>query len=294
MEQLLNQIINGVQLGTIYALIALGYTMVYGIIKLINFAHGELIMLGSYVAFLAITAFGIHVIPAFFLSMLFCGLIGILMDRIAYKPLRNRPRLEALITAMGVSLILQNIARLLPFIGPDYRRFPDVISMQNYHLTENVVVTNIQIINVLVALVLMIGLQFIIKKTKVGVAMRATAMDRDAARLMGIDVDRVIAVTFLIGGMLAGAAGVLIAIAYPRLSPYMGIMPGLKAFVAAVFGGIGSIPGAMVGGLIMGVVETLATASYSQLAEGVFFVLLIGVLLVKPFGLLGLPIKEKV
>ncbi len=293
MEQLLSQIINGVQVGTIYALIALGYTMVYGIVKLINFAHGDLIMVGSYVAYLSIVHYQVPFPAAFLLAMLVCGSLGVLMDRIAYKPLRARPRLYALITAMGVSLFLEHGARNLPFIGPSFRRFPDVFPTQNYVLTGSVTVTNIQLFNVAVAVALMALLQYVIKYTRVGMAMRAASQDPDAARLMGINVDRVIATTFAIGGMLAGAAGVLLAVAYPRLSPYMGIVPGLKAFVAAVFGGIGSIPGAMVGGLIMGVVETLATAVYSQVAEGVFFVILIAVLLFRPAGLLGQPTVEK-
>lgn len=294
MEHFINQIINGIQIGSIYALIALGYTMVYGIIKLINFAHGDLIMIGSYVAFISITHFQLGIIPAFLLAMIFCGLFGVLMDQFAYKPLRNRPRLEALITAMGVSLLIENVARLLPFIGPNYRIFPDVIPLQKFPITEKIVITNLQIINILVAILLMAILQFIIKRTKIGIAMRATSLDHDAARLMGINVNQVISVTFLLGGTLAGAAGVLMAISYPRLSPYMGITPGLKAFIAAVFGGIGNVPGAVLGGFLMGIIETLSTAAYSQLGEGVFFVILIIVLLIKPFGLLGTPLKEKV
>lgn len=294
MEQFLNQLINGLQVGTIYALIALGYTMVYGIIRLINFAHGDVIMIGSYVAYLSVVYLGAPFPIAFLLAMLICGLTGVLMDRIAYKPLRDRPRLEALITAMGVSLFIEHGARTLPFIGPSYRRFPDVIPTRSYEVVPNVVVTNIQMLNVLVAVVLMVILQYVIRRTKIGMAMRAVSQDRDAARLMGINVDLVIAVTFAIGGSLAGAAGVLMGVAYPRLSPYMGIMPGLKAFVAAVFGGIGSIPGAMVGGLVMGVVETFATAIRSQIAEGVFFAVLVVVLLFRPAGLLGKPATEKV
>ncbi len=294
MEQLLSQLINGIQVGTIYALIALGYTMVYGIIKLINFAHGDLIMIGSYVAYLSIVYLAVPFPVASLLAMLVCGLGGVLMDRIAYKPLRNQPRLYALVTAMGVSLFLENGARTLPFIGPGFRRFPDVITTQNYAVTPNVVVTNIQVFNIVVAVVLMAILQYVIKRTKIGMAMRAVSQDSDAARLMGINVDFVIAVTFAIGGILAGAAGILMSVAYPRLSPYMGIVPGLKAFVAAVFGGIGNIPGAMVGGLIMGIVETFATAAYSQVAEGIFFVVLIAVLLFRPTGLLGEPTAEKV
>ncbi|MBF0528776.1 MAG: branched-chain amino acid ABC transporter permease [Deltaproteobacteria bacterium] len=295
MDQFLNQLINGLQMGTIYALIALGYTMVYGIIGLINFAHGDLIMVGSYVAFFLVFSFNIPSFSlALLLAMLVCSVFGVLMFRIAYRPLLHRPRLEALITAMGVSLLLENGARTLPFIGPNYRRFPDIIPLEKYYLLPDVMINNIQIINIVVALVLMVILQYIIKYTMVGMAMRATALDRDAARMMGINIDFVIGVTFAIGGALAGAAGVLVAVSYPLINPYMGILPGLKAFVAAVFGGIGSIPGAVVGGLIMGVLETFATAAYSQMAEGFFFLVLIAVLLFRPAGLVGKKLLEKV
>jgi branched-chain amino acid transport system permease protein len=294
MEMLLSQLINGLQIGTIYALIALGYTMVYGIIKLINFAHGDIIMIGAYVAFISVTTYKLPILAAFFLAMVFCGILNILIERIAYRPLRQHPRLEALITAIGVSLLLENGARFLPFMGPDYRLFPNVIPLKMSQITKNVAINNIQIINISVAILLMVILYVIIKYTKTGRAMRATAMDPGAASLMGININSVISLAFFIGGSYAGAAGVLMAITYPQLNPYMGIMPGLKAFVAAVFGGIGSVPGAMLGGLLMGVIETYATQVNSQSAQGVFFVIMIIVLLFRPTGLLGEPIQEKV
>ncbi len=287
------QLVNGLQLGAIYALMALGYTMVYGILKLINFAHGDLLMIGAYSAYFLVVA-GLHISIAFLAAMVICGASAILIDKLAYKPLRSQPRLKALITAMGVSLLIENGSRMIPFIGPNFRRFPDVVTLKSFHITENIVLTNIQLFNLGLAVFLMIALSLVIKKTKIGIAMRAVSLDQKAARLMGINVENVIAATFAIGGALAGTAGVMTAITYPRLSPYMGIMPGLKAFVAAVFGGIGSIPGAMVGGMLMGIVETAATAFHSQIAEGVFFLVLLLVLLVRPFGLLGKSTKEKV
>lgn len=293
MELVFMQLVNGLQLGAIYALMALGYTMVYGILKLINFAHGDLLMIGAYSAyFLVISRLPIGI--AFICAMVICGASAMLIDKLAYKPLRSQPRLKALITAMGVSLLIENGSRMIPFIGPNFRRFPDVVELKYFYITENIILTNIQLINLGLAFFLMIALTLVIKRTKIGIAMRAVSLDQKAARLMGINVENVISVTFAIGGALAGTAGVMTAITYPRLSPYMGIMPGLKAFVAAVFGGIGSIPGAMVGGILMGVVETAATALHSQIAEGVFFVLLLIVLLIRPFGLMGKSNKEKV
>ncbi len=293
MELIVMQLVNGLQLGAIYALMALGYTMVYGILKLINFAHGDLLMIGAYSAYFLVIA-GLHISIAFLAAMVICGASAILIDKLAYKPLRSQPRLKALITAMGVSLLIENGSRMIPFIGPNFRRFPDVVTLKSFYITENIVLTNIQLFNLGLAIFLMIALSLVIKKTKIGIAMRAVSLDQKAARLMGINVENVIAATFAIGGALAGTAGVMTAITYPRLSPYMGIMPGLKAFVAAVFGGIGSIPGAMVGGILMGIVETAATAFHSQIAEGVFFLVLLLVLLVRPFGLLGKSTKEKV
>lgn len=287
------QLINGLQIGAIYALMALGYSMVYGILKLINFAHGEILMVGAYAAYFVILA-ELPLILAFAMSMAVCAAFAMIMDKLAYKPLRAQPRLKALITAMGVSLLVQNGARILPFIGPNFRRFPDVITPVMFRVTENIFITNIQILIFSLTVTQMIALSLILKKTKLGIAMRAVSLDHKAAKLMGINVETVIATTFAIGGALAGTAGVMSAITYPRLSPYMGLMPGLKAFVAAVFGGIGSIPGAMLGGILMGVIEALATAVHSQLAEGVFFVILLVVLLIRPYGLLGKSTKEKV
>ena len=293
MELVIMQLVNGLQLGAIYALMALGYTMVYGILKLINFAHGDLLMIGAYSAYFLVLA-EIPIGIAFVAAMAICGASAMLIDKLAYKPLRSQPRLKALITAMGVSLLIENGSRMIPFIGPNFRRFPDVVELKYFHVTGNIVLTNIQLMNLGLAIFLMVVLTLVIRRTKIGIAMRAVSLDQKAARLMGINVENVIAVTFAMGGALAGTAGVMTAITYPRLSPYMGIMPGLKAFVAAVFGGIGSVPGAMIGGILMGVVETAATAWHSQIAEGVFFVLLLVVLLFRPFGLMGKSSREKV
>ncbi|MGE5485423.1 MAG: branched-chain amino acid ABC transporter permease, partial [Ignavibacteriales bacterium] len=267
---------------------------VYGIIRLINFAHGDLIMVGGYVAYFCIIGLKMTLAPALVASMAACAAAGVIIDRVAYRPLRDKPRLKALITAMGVSLLVENGARLLPFIGPSFRRFPDVIPLQRFSLGRGLAVTNIQVLNVAIAVFLMLVLQYLVRHTVIGMAMRAVSLDRKAAALMGISVEGVIMFTFAVGGALAGAAGILMAVTYPRLSPYMGVVPGLKAFVAAVLGGIGSVPGAVLGGLLMGVVETVATSINSQIAEGVFFVLLVVVLLFRPAGLLGKARMEKV
>jgi len=293
MELFIIQLINGIQLGSIYSLMALGYTLVYGIMKLINFAHGDLLMVGAYVAYFLINAH-VPLIIAFIVSMIISCLGAIIMNKFAYKPLRSQPRLKALITAMGVSLLIENGFRVLPFIGPNYRKFPDVIKIHNFSVTENIAITNIQIINIVVALCLTLILWFIIKKTKFGIAMRTLCLDSKAAQLMGINVEIIYSATFGLGGALAGASGVLFAICYPRLSPYMGIMPGLKAFIAAVLGGIGSIPGAMLGGMIMGILESMAISVNSQIAEGIFFLVLLIMLLFRPSGIFGNVKKEKV
>jgi branched-chain amino acid transport system permease protein len=293
MELFAQQIINGLQLGAIYALMALGYTMVYGILKLINFAHGDLLMIGAYTAYFLLRV-ELPLAAALGGAMLLCAAGAVVIDKVAYKPLRKQVRLKALITAMGVSLLLENGCRALPFIGPAFRPFPQAMKVWEVFSFGIVSVTNVQCLSFAFTFILMFLLWTIIQKTKLGTAMRAVALDPTCAKLMGIDVEFVIAATFAIGGALAGAAGVMFAVTYPRISPYMGIMPGLKAFIAAVFGGIGSIPGAMAGGLLMGLVETLATAMHSHISEGVFFVVLIAVLLVRPFGLLGRMRKEKV
>jgi len=293
MELLAHQILNGLQLGTIYALMALGYTMVYGILKLINFAHGDLLMIGAYAAYFLVLA-KMPLATVLPLAMTICALSAVAIDRIAYRPLRNKPRLKALITAMGVSMLLENGCRALPFIGPSYRSFPETISVKQILTIKGITITNVQCLNFGMAVALMFLLWWVTRKTKMGIAMRTVSLDPMAAQLMGINVEKVIAGTFAIGGALAGAAGVMFAINYPVINPYMGIMPGLKAFIAAVFGGIGSIPGAMVGGITMGLIETGATAINSHIAEGVFFVVMLVVLLFRPFGLLGKAAKDKV
>ncbi|SMB79305.1 amino acid/amide ABC transporter membrane protein 1, HAAT family [Desulfonispora thiosulfatigenes DSM 11270] len=292
MDQFLQQLINGVSLGSIYALIALGYTMVYGIINLINFAHGDIYMIGAYVGFAAITYGNVGFFPALVLAMVVCSVLGVAIERIAYKPLRNATRIAALITAIGVSLFLEYSTMFVA--GPTVRSYPNVLTDKTFHLGE-VIINMQQIYIILITIVLMLLLQFIVHKTKVGKAMRAVSIDADAAQLMGIKVDRTISYTFAIGSALAGAAGVLVGIYYNSIDPLMGIMPGLKAFVAAVFGGIGIIPGAMLGGYFIGVAETLVSGyGNSMLKDAVVFSILILVLIIKPAGLLGKNTKEKV
>lgn len=292
MEQFLQQLINGISLGSIYALIALGYTMVYGIINLINFAHGEIYMIGAFTGYLAITYTNLGFFPALILAMSVCALLGVIIERIAYKPLRNATRIAALITAIGVSLFLQYSTMF--FTGATVRSFPKVLTDKAFYIGE-VIISLQQIYIIIITIVLMIILQFIVHKTKVGKAMRAVSIDPDAAQLMGIKVDRTISYTFAIGSALAGAAGVLVGIYYNSIDPLMGVMPGLKAFVAAVFGGIGIIPGAMIGGYFIGTAESLVSGyGSSLLKDAVVFSILIIVLIVKPTGLLGKNTKEKV
>ncbi len=296
------QLINGLQLGAIYALIALGYTMVYGIIRLINFAHGDFWMIGAYSVYFTatylITAFGgisplLVFLGALLIAMAAGALIAVSANQIAYKPLRYRPRLSALITAVGVSMFLEYLFSSLPFIGPSYLAFPEIVKRQEY-IIGGVHLNNYQIIDLAVALILMALLTYIVKMTMAGKAMRAVSLDKDAAKLMGINIEKIIMLTFLIGGALAGAAGLLAGITYPRINPYMGILPGLKAFVAAVLGGIGIIPGAMLGGFILGLAEVFATSFNSLLGEGIAFAVLILVLIFRPQGLLGEKTAEKV
>lgn len=294
-EQALQQLINGISLGSVYALIALGYTMVYGIVRLINFAHGEVFMVGAFVGFFAITVFGLSFWPALLAAMVFCALLGVLMERLAYKPLRNAHRVAALMTAVGLSLLLQNGAIAIDWIGAAPKGFPQVIEVRKFRLMENVVVSTDQIMTFGVAVLLMLLLQFIVHKTMMGKAMRAVSQDKDAARLMGIDVDKTISFTFALGSSLAAAAGVLFALNYGVVMFNMGLMPGLKAFVSAVLGGIGIIPGAMVGGMLLGVTETaVSAAGYSMLRDAIAFVILIIILLVRPSGLFGKNVREKV
>jgi branched-chain amino acid transport system permease protein len=292
----LQQLINGVSLGSIYALIALGYTMVYGIVMLINFAHGDLLMVGAYAGYFVLTRFGVNPVSlagAFVFSMALCACLGMAIERFAYRPLRGAPRLNSLITAIAVSLILQNGARVLPFIGPNPRQFPRP-AVNNIEI-GGFSVSNIQLIVILFSAALMLILNYIVNYTKRGKAMRAVSFDLQAASLMGIPVNGTISFTFAIGSVLAAAGGMLFAFAYPQVSPTMGTMPGLKAFVAAVFGGIGSIPGAMFGGVVLGIAETLTKGFLSsQYADAISFSILIIILLVKPTGILGRKTRIKV
>ena len=294
MSYFLQQLINGLQLGFVYALIALGYTMVYGIVRLINFAHGDVFMVGTYLGFFALASWRLPLPLAILVAMLGCAALGVVIERVAYKPLRYAPRISALITAMGVSLFLEYFTSLKFMFGPDYRAYPRPFAVRSFDV-GGVSISNIQIIVFGVALLLMVALTLFVNKTKTGMAMRAVSYDMDTARLMGIDVNLMISVTFGIGSALAGAGGVLYGIAYPQINPFMGVMPGLKAFVAAVLGGIGVIPGAMLGALIMGTVETFTSAYVSStLRDAVAFGILIIVLLVRPAGILGRPAREKV
>ncbi len=294
MEQLVQQLINGISLGSIYALIALGYTMVYGIINLINFAHGEIYMIGAYIGFAVTTYMGLGLVPALLTSMVGCSLLGMLVEKIAYKPIRKSSRISALITAISVSLFLQYT--MVYFVSPQTRTFPELLKKSNIHLLDGRIVLDQKNIYILVITVsLMVLLQYIVRKTKLGKAMRAVAQDKEAAELMGVDVNKIISYTFAIGSALAGAAGVLVGMYYNTINPLMGAGPGLKAFVAAVLGGIGIIPGAVFGGFFLGMTETMVSAyGGSIFKDAVAFFILIIVLIIKPNGLLGKTVKEKV
>lgn len=276
--EFLQQLINGLSLGSTYALIAIGYTMVYGIIKLINFAHGEIYMIGAFTGFFMATNLGLSFIPTLIIAMIVSAIVGIIIEKVAYRPLRKSPRITLLITAIGVSLFLQNIVRYI--VGPAPKSFPQLIEVRKINIF-GVQLTNIQLLTLGISLGLVILLQVLVYKTKSGKAMRAASQDREAAELMGINVDNTISFTFAIGSALAGAAGVLVALSWISIDPYMGMMPGLKAFVAAVLGGIGVIPGALIGGVFMGVAETLTKAYIStRLADAIAFGILIVILLV--------------
>ncbi len=290
----LSNLINGVSLGSVYALIALGYTMVYGIAKMLNFAHGDVIMVGAYMSYIATTAMGFPPMVSVIFAMLVCTLLGILIEKFAYKPLRKATSLAVLITAIGMSYLLQNIALLV--FKSDPKSFKSIVSLDSLSLFGGkLTITSESIVTVAVCVVIMVALSVFTKKSKMGKAMRAVSEDRGAAELMGINVNVTISVTFAIGSALAAIAGVLLCSAYPVLVPTTGSMPGIKAFTAAVFGGIGSIPGAMVGGILLGVIEIFSKAYIStQLSDAIVFAVLIIVLLVKPTGLLGKKISEKV
>ena len=281
----LQQLINGISLGSIYALIALGYTMVYGIIKLINFAHGDVFMIGAFIGFLAIARWDLGFFPALLLAMVVCAVLGVFIERIAYKRLRNATRIAALITAIGVSLLIEYTT--IFFRGAQPEAYPDVISNKTFNfLGAQISMQSIMILSV--SIVLMLILQFIVHKTKVGKAMRAVSYDVEAARLMGINVDNTISVTFAIGSALAGAAGVIFGVYYTKIDPLMEIIPGVKAFVAAVLGGIGIIPGAVAGGMVLGVVETVVSAlGFSLWRDAAAFVILILILIFRPAGIFG-------
>ncbi|WP_249595210.1 branched-chain amino acid ABC transporter permease [Peribacillus frigoritolerans] len=291
--ELIQQLVNGISLGSIYALIALGYTMVYGIVKLINFAHGDVFMVGSFVGFYAITVMDLSFIPALLISMATCAIFGVLIERIAYKHLRNATRIAALITAIGVSLLIEN--GLIYIRGAQPEAYPNNVLPMDKLDIFGVSISSQSILILSVSIILMIILQFVVHKTKIGKAMRAVSFDSEAAKLMGINVNNTISATFAIGSALAGAAGVIFGIYYIKIEPLMGVLPGLKAFVAAVLGGIGIIPGAMVGGLLLGVIEALVSAAgYSLWRDGVAFVVLILILIFLPQGLFGKNKREKV
>lgn len=292
--EFIQQILNGISLGSIYALIALGYTMVYGVVQLINFAHGDILMVGAFAAFFAITAFGTNFVAAALIAMAASTILGVLIERVAYKPLRNSSRLAALITAIGASLLLEN-GGLMVF-GTDYRAFPRIIENHPFKFFGGeVTVTSYQLLIFGVTLLMMLVLQYIVHKTKVGKAMRAASWDQDASRLMGINVDNTISITFAIGSAFAAVAGVLLGLYYNTVYPLMGVMPGLKAFIAAVLGGIGLIPGAFAGGFILGIVEALVGGYWStEWRDPFVFAILILILIVKPSGLLGKDEREKV
>ena len=290
----LSYLCSGISLGSIYAIIALGYSMVYGIAKMLNFAHGDVIMIGAYICFCATQYWGMAPITSVVVAMVVCTLLGVVIERLAYKPLRAASSLAVLITAIGMSYLLQNSALLI--WGANPKSFPSVVSIGSISLFDGrMLISGETIVTVLANIVIMIALTLFTGKTKLGKAMRVVSEDKGAAELMGINVNATISLTFAIGSALAAIAGVLLCSAYPALTPTTGSMPGIKAFTAAVFGGIGSIPGALIGGLLLGVIEILGKAYVStELGDAFVFAVLIVVLLVKPTGLLGKKVHEKV
>ncbi len=290
----LTNLINGISLGSIYAVIALGYTMVYGIAKMLNFAHGDIIMVGGYVAFISMIELGLPPFVAVIMSMLICTILGITIEKVAYKPLRSATPLAVLITAIGVSYFLQNSALLI--FGSSPKMFTSVVDIPSLKLLDGKLeISGVTMVTIITSIVIVVSLSLFVNKTKPGRAMIAVSEDKGAAQLMGVNVNGTIALTFAIGSALAAVAGVLLCSKYPNLVPTTGAMPGIKAFVAAVFGGIGSIPGAMIGGILIGVIEIFGKAYISaQLADAIVFTVLILVLLVKPTGILGKKVNEKV
>lgn len=292
MNTVLQQLLNALQVGTVYALIAVGYTMVYGVLKLINFAHGDIYMLGAYIGYFAAVKLGASFLPALLCAVVGCALAGITIERVAYRPLRKAPRLSALITAIGVSLALENGTRAV--VGATYRPFPELIRKVSIDL-GGIYLTSVILVVLATALVLMVLLNYFVNRTITGKAIRAISFDKEAAQLMGIDLNRVIMYTFAIGSASAAAAGVMVGMVWPMIDPYMGLFPGIKAFVAAVLGGIGSVPGAVVGGYLLGLIETLAAGFLaSSYRDALAFSILIILLLFRPTGLFGIGQVEKV
>lgn len=288
-------LISGLSLGSVYALIALGYTMVYGIAKMLNFAHGDVIMIGAFTTYTVCSTLGLPPVVGVLAAVILCTLLGVCIEKVAYKPLRKASSpLAVLITAIGVSYLLQNVALLI--FGTNTKAFASVVSADAIKLANGqITITGETVVTIVSCIIIMTGLMFFIKKTKAGQAMLAVSEDKGAAQLMGINVNGTIALTFAIGSALAAVAGVLLCSAYPSLNPYTGSMPGIKAFVAAVFGGIGSIPGALIGGIVLGIVEIFSRAYISsQMADAIVFAILIVILLIRPTGLLGRNIQEKV
>ena len=290
----LSYLINGISLGSVYAIIALGYTMVYGIAKMLNFAHGDIIMVGGFTVFTIVSTLGGSPVVGILAAVVVCTVLGVTIEKVAYRPFRGASPLAVLITAIGVSYLLQNIALLV--FGSNARQFTSVVTVPALKLADGQLsISGVTLVTIASCIVIMVALTTFINKTKIGQAMLAVPEDKGAATLMGINVNGTIAITFAIGSALAAIAGVLLCSAYPSLSPYTGSMPGIKAFVAAVFGGIGSIPGAMIGGILLGIIENLAKAYISsQLSDAIVFSVLIIVLLVRPTGILGKKINEKV
>lgn len=292
--EILSYLVNGISLGSIYAIIALGYTMVYGIAKMLNFAHGDVIMVGGYVIFVTTSSMGLSPLIAVALAVVLCTILGVTIEKIAYSPLRTAPALAVLITAIGVSYFLQNLALII--FGAGVNSFTSVVNLNPLSLFDGkITISGETQVTIVSCIIIMIALTTFVNKTKTGRAMLAVSEDKGAAVLMGINVNKTIAITFAIGSALAAIAGALMCSAYPSLTPYTGSMPGIKAFTAAVFGGIGSIPGALIGGLLLGIIEIFGKAYISsQLADAIVFMVLILVLIIKPTGILGRKIQEKV
>jgi len=292
MEYIIQQLINGLSIGSIYALVALGYTMVYGIIKLINFAHGDILMVGAYAGYISSTVFKLPLLPSIVISMIFCLLLGAIIEKVAYSPLRHAPRITLLITAIGVSFLLEYV--MMYFFKSDARTYNPDFFITGSFFVGNVRIPLNQLFIMTCTLILMLALNLIIKKTRMGRAMRAVSSDRDAALLMGVSVDKTISFTFMLGSALAGVAGVMYGAVF-KISPLMGMQPGIKAFVAAIFGGIGSVPGAMLGGILLGIIETMVSVYISSsFKDAAAFAILIIILLVRPNGLLRKNNREKV